>query len=217
MTDPILFETMGFFTPHQVRTQTLRHRPHLLAIPPASRSGGRAAELRNAAGVRGAGAFALGRGGASHDVGQPVRQNRVGLRRRPPRLQRHLHVPAQPAHRLRGDSPGFRCSAAAPSLGLARVSLMHSHPLLRYFFEATANSVTDFGPEFLHWSRRLGRGLFRSLSMYTMVGPPTIQSASPPIQPSGSRPPTRCRARARLGPTSLKAWLAASTPSSSPL
>lgn len=38
------------------------------------------------------------------------------------------------------------------------------------FFEYTAQNHGDFGPEYLHWTRRLGRGFYKVMMTYTMTG-----------------------------------------------
>jgi hypothetical protein len=51
--------------------------------------------------------------------------------------------------------------------------------LLMYGFERAAHSHDDFGPEYIHWTDRLGRGLYRATSNWTAVGGFT------PVTPAG--------------------------------
>lgn len=47
------------------------------------------------------------------------------------------------------------------------------------FFESHAQNHQDFGPEYLHWTRRLGRGFYKCMVSYTMTG------AFEPMTPAG--------------------------------
>ncbi len=51
--------------------------------------------------------------------------------------------------------------------------------MLMYAFERAAHSHDDFGPEYIHWSDRVGRGLYRATSNWTAIG------AFTPVTPAG--------------------------------
>jgi hypothetical protein len=51
--------------------------------------------------------------------------------------------------------------------------------LLMYAFERVAHSHDDFGPEYIHWTDRVGRGLYRATSNWAAVG------GFSPVTPAG--------------------------------
>lgn len=49
-------------------------------------------------------------------------------------------------------------------------ALLSFSSMAMLFFEGHAQNHGDFGPEYLHWTRRLGRGFYKCMMSYTMTG-----------------------------------------------